>query len=115
MREPNTNKLNCGFCVYNYVMCSSTYKELNNLVTCTRYIYLYCMPRMRISINFEQIMHITVSVARAFGTTGHVQQSVRTAKRTLKEFEEVSEVLKKISLKQRYGRFSRQPCISLLH
>ena len=42
-------------------MCSSTYKELNNLVTCTRYTYLYCMPRMCISINFEPTMHITVS------------------------------------------------------
>ena len=41
-------------------------------------------------------MYITlVSVARAFGTIGHVQQSVRTAKCTLKEFKEVSEVLKK--------------------
>ena len=38
---------------------------------------------------------LLVAMAHAFGMVGHVQQSVRRmAKRTLKEFQEVTEVLK---------------------
>ena len=88
VREPNTSELNCEFCVYMYYVVP----HVNNLVTFTMYTYLYCMPRVRTSISFEPTMHITVSVAHAFGTIGHVQQSVRTGKCTLKEFEEVSKV-----------------------
>ena len=96
-------------------MCRSTYKELNN--PCDMYlgihIYIVCLACASQSTSSQPCTLLLVSVALAFGTIGHVQQSVRTGKRTLKEFKEVSEV-SNTSLKQRYVSFSRQPCVSLL-